>query len=348
MNVAFLSARWSQKPVHPLDIVSIKMRIFTLIVAGLVGAFLSPSASAQDWARKLFETHQHDFGVVARGGKAEFAFKLTNNYKETIHIAEARSSCGCTTPVVVHDRLKSRETGEILAKFNTRSFLGHKEATITVVIDEPVYAEVQLRVSGFIRSDVVFTPGSVNFSDAKVGEESIVPIEISYAGRDTWAITDVRSKNGHLGVELVETHRGSGRVDYRMMVKLRPTAPAGTLRDEISIITNDATQQSIPLLVEARVQGELVVSPPLLSLGAVQPGESVTKKVLIRGAEPFTVTGATSANPGLNVQLPSESKKLQLVPVTFKAQTSGDKLNDTVQLETSLGTVEIKITGSVK
>lgn len=324
------------------------MRIFTLIFAGLVGIILVQPAIAQDWARKMFETTEHDFGVVARGGKAEFAFKLTNNFKETIHIVEARSSCGCTTPIIVVDRLQSRETGEILAKFNTRSFLGQKEATITVVIDEPVYAEVQLRVSGFIRSDVVFTPGSVAFSDVKVGTEAVSSIEVSYAGRDTWAITDVRSKNSHLSVELAETHRGGGRVDYRMLVKLKPTAPAGTMRDEISIITNDASQQTIPLLVEARVQGELVVSPPLLSLGAIPSGESVTKKVLIRGAEPFSVTGATSANPGVNVQLPSEAKKLQLVPVTFKAQTSGDRLNDTVQLETSLGTVEIKITGSVK
>lgn len=324
------------------------MRTYALIVAGLVGFLLIQPAGAQDWARNMFETTQHDFGVVARGGKAEFSFEFTNNFKETIHIAEARSSCGCTTPVVLADRLQSRETGAILAKFNTRSFLGQKDATITVVIDEPVYAEVQLRVSGFIRSDVVFTPGSVTFSDVKAGTESVTPIEISYAGRDTWAITDVRSKNSHLSVELAETHRGGGRVNYRMLVKLKPTAPAGTMRDEISIITNDDAQQSIPLLVEARVQGELVVSPPLLSLGAIQPGESVTKKVLIRGAEPFSVTGATSANPGLNVKIPSESKKLQLVPVTYQAKSSGDQLNDTVQLETSLGKVEIKITGSVK
>ena len=133
-----------------------------------------------------------------------------------------------------------------------------------------------------------------------------------------------------------------------MSVKLQPTAPPGAFLDEISIITNDGAQRSIPLVVEARIQGELVVSPPLLSLGTVEPGETVTKKVLIKSEHPFRVTRATAQTRSLNVKLPGESKKLQLVPVTFRGQSSGDKLNDTVRLETSLGSVEVKITGSVK
>ena len=85
-----------------------------------------------------------------------------------------------------------------------------------------------------------------------------------------------------------------------------------------------------------------------MSLGTVEPGETVTKKVLIKSEHPFRVTGATAQTSSLNVKLPGESKKLQLVPVTFRGQSSGDKLNDTVRLETSLGSVEVKITGSVK
>ena len=323
------------------------MRIVTAVLLGVFVVCVTPVA-AQDWAKSLFESHRHDFGVVARGGKAEYSFKITNRYQQAIHIAEARSSCGCTTPLVAADRIASGETGEILAKFNTRSFLGQKEATITVVFDEPAYAEVQLKVSGFIRSDVVFTPGSVNFSDIQKGEEAVTPIEISYAGREDWAITDVRSRNSHLSVELAETHRGQGGVQYQMSVKLQPTAPPGAFLDEISIITNDGAQRSIPRVVEARIQGEVVVSPPLLSLGTVEPGETVTKKVLIKSEHPFRVTGATAQTRSLNVKLPGESKKLQLVPVTFRGQSSGDKLNDTVRLETSLGSVEVKITGSVK
>ena len=45
--------------------------------------FLTASTlPAQDWARKLFATTEHDFGSVARGAKAEYAFVVTNNLQE--------------------------------------------------------------------------------------------------------------------------------------------------------------------------------------------------------------------------------------------------------------------------
>ena len=53
---------------------------------------------AQDWARKLFVTTEHDFGSVARGAKAEYRFIVTNNLQGDVHIASVRSSCGCTSP----------------------------------------------------------------------------------------------------------------------------------------------------------------------------------------------------------------------------------------------------------
>ena len=52
--------------------------------AGLVAlwATLTPPrpATAQDWAKKLFKTHEHNFGTVARAAKAEFVFEMENIY----------------------------------------------------------------------------------------------------------------------------------------------------------------------------------------------------------------------------------------------------------------------------
>ena len=56
-----------------------------VLVAAAV--LISVPASAQDWAVKMFQTLSHDFGVVARGEKAEFAFVLENLYVEDVHIA---------------------------------------------------------------------------------------------------------------------------------------------------------------------------------------------------------------------------------------------------------------------
>ena len=122
-----------------------------------------------DWARKMFEETSHDFGYVARGAKAEFEFVLSNIYLEDVHIAGVRSSCSCTTPRIKQAQLKTYEKGAIIAAFNTRSFLGRKSATVTVTFDKPLYAEVQLHVSGHIRSDVVLSPGSVQLGSVDQG-----------------------------------------------------------------------------------------------------------------------------------------------------------------------------------
>ena len=123
----------------------------------------------------------------------------------------------------------------ILAKFNTRSFLGKRGATVTVVFDKPYYAEVQLTVSGHIRGDVVFEPGELNFGDVDQFALAEKHVSVAYAGRSDWHIVDVRSANPHLEVELEETRRRGGRVDYDMLVRLKNDAPAGFFQDQLTV-----------------------------------------------------------------------------------------------------------------
>ena len=40
---------------------------------------------------------------------------------------------------------------------------------MTVYFDKPTYAEVQLQVAGFIRSDVVLQPGEIDFGNVDLG-----------------------------------------------------------------------------------------------------------------------------------------------------------------------------------
>ncbi|MBI2479744.1 MAG: DUF1573 domain-containing protein [Planctomycetia bacterium] len=96
------------------------------VLASLAGPI---EMSAQEWATKMFKTTSHDFGYVARGAKAEFAFEFENLYEEDLHVASVRSSCGCTTPTITKRDLKTFEKSTIVATYNTRSFLGQKKVT---------------------------------------------------------------------------------------------------------------------------------------------------------------------------------------------------------------------------
>lgn len=177
----------------------------------LVAFLLAAPCAAQEWADKMFETRSHDFGTIARAAKAEFAFELTNLYLEDVHIANVRASCGCTTPRIEKETLKTYEKGAIIAHINSESFLGRQGATLTVTIDKPLYAEVQLQVKVYVYSDVLLEPSSVALGSIARGNPVERTISVRYSGRSDWQIVEVKSNNPHLTGTVTETSRRETR-----------------------------------------------------------------------------------------------------------------------------------------
>jgi uncharacterized protein DUF1573 len=306
----------------------------TLLLAVLPTA----TVVGQEWARKMFDTTSHDFGAVARGAKVEYRFKLSNIYEEDVHITGVRSSCGCTTPQISKDTLKTYEEGSIVATFNTRSFLGQKHATVTVTFDQPYNAEIQLQVSGYIRSDVVLTPGAADLGTVDQGAEGEKKILVSYAGRSDWKIESVKANNPHLVANIKETSRNGGQVSYDLTVRLKPGAPVGYFQDQVMLVTNDAQAGEVPVDVEARIVSQLTVSPASLFLGALKPGQKVTKQVVVQGKKPFRVTAIHCDNAGFEFGPPGEAAKpVHIIPITFTAGEKPGKLSQRIRIETDLG-----------
>jgi hypothetical protein len=304
-----------------------------LTFAWLLTLACASTASAQNWAEKMFEVTNHDFGTVARGAKSDFSFKLKNIYKETLHISGVRSSCGCTTPTITKDTVPTLETSEIIASLNTKSFLGNKSATITVTFDQPFVAEVQLRVQGNIRGDVVFTPGVVQLGSVDQGTTSEQRVSVTYAGRADWSILDVQSTNAHFEVEMDEISRDGGRVAYNLLVRLKGDAPSGYLSDELVLVTNDSNAQRIPLAVEGRVVSDLTITPASLFLGEVAKGQSVTKKLVVRSSRPFRILGLDCDDASFNFEVSEEAKPIHVVAVTFVPDHTG-KIEKEIRIKT--------------
>lgn len=293
-------------------------------------------ALAQPWAKKMFKTFEHDFGTVARGAKAEFVFEFENIYEETLRVAGVRSSCGCTSVSLTKDTLHTFEKGGVVATFNTASFLGHRSATLTITFDKPFSAEVQLNVQGFIRSDVVFTPGSVDFGVVDIGRGASKQVAINYAGKADWRILDVRSANSHLEVELNERGRGNGRVAYDMVVFLKPDLAEGFFQDQLLLVTNDSRNASVPLVVEGRVAPALSLSPASLYLGSLAPGETAKKQLVVRGRQPFRIRNVRSDDPRFEFEVGGQAKTLHLIPLRFTAGNDSEKVAATIEVETDL------------
>lgn len=301
----------------------------------------SSAARAQDWAREMFDHTSHDFGVVARGAKVEHVFTLQNIYVEDVRIAAIRSTCGCTVPEVDRRLLKTWEKAQIKVVIDTRRFLGRKDATLTVYLDLPFPAEVQLHTNCYIRGDVVVEPGEVRLGTIVQGTAAEQRVSVRYAGRPDWRIERVESRNPHLeaqAIEAADSARAAGRIDYDLVVTLKPTAPAGYLREELILLTNDYSSQSarIPVMVEGVVVPALTVRPSPLLMPVLAVGQSATRQLVVQAAAPFRVTSVQCDDPRFRFKLPEDARTVQLIPVTFTAEGSPGQVARTVKIATDL------------
>src|SRR5262249_26112853 len=141
----------------------------------------------------------------------------------------------------------------------------------------------------YIRTDVVLNPTLVNLGTVPQGQPVDKTVKIDYAGRNDWQITGVKSNSPFLTADVKETARGNGRVAYELDVQLKEGAPNGYINDQITVLTNDRRATQFPVTIEGRIEPALSISPAPLSLGTLQPGQKVTKQLVIKGATPFRV-----------------------------------------------------------
>jgi hypothetical protein len=125
-----------------------------------------------------------------------------------------------------------------------------------------------------------------------------------------------------------------------MTVRLKPEAPAGFINDQLTLVTDDVRNDTIPLQVEGRVMSLLDVSPSSLLIGAVSPGQKVTKQLVVKSKQKFKVTEIKcEAGDCFQFKLPEteQPKTLHLIPVTFTAGDEPGHFTTKICIETDLG-----------
>lgn len=333
-------------------------RMFAPMLGGLLLFCTAGRLPAQDWADKMFEKMNLDMGVTAKGADVKYRVSLTNKYLETIHISNVSTTCGCFSAKTQRNALQSGESTEIEINVDTRRYERNREATLIVALNgqsnngQPFSAEVRLPMRIYIRTDVVLTPGGVEFGSVPKGQSAERKVTIAYAGRQNWTIKDVVCKNPNLDVKVTEKGRQpGGRVDYEMTVLLKPDVPVGELRDQIQLVTDDINNPYVPVVLTGRVEAEFTVNPEVLAFGTLAPGEKKTVNVVVRGRKPFVIDKIESDKTAgvFQVRLPQEAKAVHVLPITVTAPSDGATLDDTfsITIEGAGEAVTFRATGKV-
>ncbi len=316
--------------------------MFRPLLSSLVAILLTASTlPAQDWARNLLSTTEHNFGSVAQGAKAEYAFIVTNNLQSDVHILSVRSSCGCTTPYVENDKrtLKSYEKTAIIAHLNTATHVGQRAATLTVTFDEPYYAEVQLQIRALVHTDILMEPASLQFGSVEQGKASEAQVRLYRADFPNWQILpSVRFSDPNLQGEVVPVARQGSQVWYDLKARLAPAASSGYISDHAVLTTNDPGMGQVLVQVEGQVRSKVMVSPADLFLGVMHIGQKVTKPLVVRADRPFRIEAITGDKSSFEIpNPPSDAKLVHIVPVTFVAGAEVGKVVKTIHIDTDIG-----------
>ena len=327
---------------RPLVAGTITTGVFHLALVAI--SLFSARAAAADWARDMFEVTQHEFGTIAAGAKAEFAFKFTNKYLYDVHVARVRSSCGCSDVRVTKDSLATYESGEVVASINSERLRGNQSSTLTVIFDKPRYAEVQLKVTVYIRGDILLEPSGFDFGEVEQGADASRKLTVTHYGDADWKIVDVLGSTDYLECELGEPVQSEDRVSYPLTAKLAAGAPAGGLGTQLLLVTNDAQAEKIPVMVEGSVRSLVSVAPASLYLGSLRPGQSVSKRLVVRAAKPFHIQEiSTDCGCFEFTYAADEAKALHLVPVKFTAGDGTGAVKRTIRVKTDLNGTEAEI-----
>jgi hypothetical protein len=296
----------------------------------LVIAIGTASARADAWTDALFPENRHDFGMVPRGVKVKHDFLMVNRLSEPITIVNLRPSCGCTSGRAQSSSVAPGQSTVIEVEMDTRNFVGPKATVmfVTLVTASGREAEARLAVSSFILSDIVLNPGAIDFGTVKRGQPATQVMTIDRIKRPDWRFTRMVSATKSLNAQLVETGRKEGSVSYTLSVSVKPDAPAGFLRDELRLISNDPEAPSIPVMVYGVIRGDLTVAPSVLSLGRVHSSAGAQGRFVVRSSRPFAIRSIEGAGDGFMASSPDGTRQpTHVVTVAYKPEegtTSGD------------------------
>src|SRR5262249_30532206 len=157
-------------------------------------------------------------------------------------------------------------------------------------------------------------------------------------GRSDWEITKMKTQSAKLKAELRELNRtADGQVNFSLTATLQPGVSNGYFKDEITLFTNDPQGPTIPISVAASIQSAVSVSPSIINFGGVRPGETVSKTVMVRSSQPFSITKLSASADELQTSDASpKSGQLHPVKLTLKAPEQAGPHHATVTIETDI------------
>jgi hypothetical protein len=307
-------------------------RYSIVLLAGLAAA----STASASWADSMFDTLSRDFGSVPRGPVVSHPFRFVNNTGHPVHVSNVRVSCGCVSARALHEWVAPGKESAIVAQMDTRRFLATKNVTIYVTFDQPNFEEVRLWVQANSRDDVAINPDTLGFGRIKRGGSPTSAVTVSFLGDPNWEIQSASCESNYIQPAFKVIRRQGQETAYQVSAKLRSDAPPGRWYTDIWLTTNNSSMPRVRLPLTVEIEASLTVMPSAVALGTVKAGTEAERKVIVRGVQPFRITGIVGTDGQLKVRdSTTGSKAVHVLTISLRSTKPGE-LSRTLRVVTDL------------
>src|SRR5205085_6779934 len=152
----------------------------------------------------------------------------------------------------------------------------------------------------------------------------------------TMQITGVTADSNYVQLTAKEVQgNGYGR-NYEISATLRPDTPVGKWYTDVWLLTSDSSSSRLRVPLTVDVEPALNLSPGSVAFGQIQVGATAEKRVIIRGAQPFKITGFEGTDESVSVRDQGDgARPVHVLTVTVKPTAAGE-LNKTIKVQTDL------------
>ena len=113
---------------------------------------------------------EHDFGLLDPGTSAEHTFVIENVGAAPLAIVMADTSCKCTLSETSKELVQPGESAEVTLTWKTGSEREFYRQFAIIRTNDPLHAEIELSVSGRVRTVLGFESPSINAAHVMPGE----------------------------------------------------------------------------------------------------------------------------------------------------------------------------------
>jgi len=324
----------------------------TLFVAAMGGLVF-----AQGSASSLFSELSKDFGATARGPVHTHYFTLKNTTNETIILGTPRVSCGCVSASVSQSSLAPGESGAVIAMMDSKRIpQANIPKTVTVFVSVQVgnrIEEVQLRVTGTARDDLVIAPDQLAFGTVRKGQGGQVTTKLTFYSDPYWKILNATSSGAYVKVDLkaLPAHAGVAGVSYEITATLDADCPVGNWMADIWVKTSAPGLDKVRLPVTVNVVNPIDMKPESITFGNAVTATASDTNLMLTASQPFKILEIKGTDDELIIaKLGEVSRPVHILKLTYTAKKPGN-IQKTLEIVTDhpeQKTIRVPVTGVAK